>query len=54
LAEGLSYDETARRLQTAVSTVQSHVRNLYRKLGASSKVGAVMRAKALGLFGLAA
>lgn len=52
LAEGLSYEETARQLTLAVSTVQSHVRNLYRKLGASSKVGAVLRARTLGLLGL--
>lgn len=54
LAEGLSYEEVARKLGLAVSTVQSHVRNIYRKLGASSKVGAVMKARALGLFGVSA
>lgn len=52
LADGLSYEETAGKLALKVSTVQSHVRNLYRKLGASSKVGAVQRARSLGLFGL--
>lgn len=54
LADGLSYDESARRMGLAVTTVQTHVRNLYRKLGTTSKVGAVMRARSLGLFGLSA
>lgn len=54
LSDGLSYQDTASRLSLTVSTVQSHVRNLYRKLGASSKVGAVLRARTLGLIGLGA
>ncbi len=37
LAEGLSYAECATRMQIALSTVQHHVKNLYRKLEVSSR-----------------
>lgn len=49
LAQGLRYEEVAHALCLSVSTVQSHVRKLYRKLGATSKLGALHRAKALDL-----
>jgi DNA-binding NarL/FixJ family response regulator len=52
LADGLTYAETAERLDVARSTVESHVRNLYRKLDATSKVTALRRARLLGLLGL--
>lgn len=49
LAEGRSYKEIAKTLVLAVSTVQSYVRNLYRKLDAHSGREAVARARALKL-----
>lgn len=52
LADGLTYAETADRLDVARSTIESHVRNLYRKLDATSKVTALRRARLLGLLGL--
>ena len=52
IARGLSYDEVAAELAVARSTVETHVRNLYRKLEANSKVSAVRRAGLLGLLGL--
>lgn len=52
LADGLTYAETADRLAVARSTIESHVRNLYRKLDATSKVTALRRARLLGLLGL--
>jgi DNA-binding NarL/FixJ family response regulator len=52
IARGLSYDEVAAELALSRSTVETHVRNLYRKLEANSKVSAVRRAGLLGLLGL--
>lgn len=52
IARGLSYDEVADELAVSRSTVESHVRNLYRKLEANNKVSAVRRAGLLGLLGL--
>ena len=52
IARGLSYDEVAAELTVTRSTVETHVRNLYRKLEANSKVSAVRRAGLLGLLGL--
>lgn len=49
LAEGCSYGEVAAQFGVSLSTVQSHVRNLYQKLRASSKVEAINRARRHGL-----
>jgi len=49
IAEGLSYAEAAEALGVAHSTVESHIRNLYRKLEAHSKSEAVSQARARGL-----
>lgn len=46
---GLSYAQTARLMGVGMATVQTHVRNLYRKLGAHSQTQAVIRAKEYGL-----
>lgn len=51
LAEGLSYADTARSMAISQSTVQTHIRHLYRKLDATSKVTALMRARLLGVLG---
>ncbi len=44
LCTGASYKEVGRLLEIAEGTVQSHVKNLYGKLGASSKAEAVRMA----------
>ena len=49
LARGQSYAEAAMAMQIKLSTVQTHVRSLYRKLGAKSKVEAIVRARKVGL-----
>jgi predicted ATPase/DNA-binding CsgD family transcriptional regulator len=50
LAENLSVPEIAVRLMLAPSTVRSHLKHLYTKLGANSRRQAVNRARELGLF----
>ena len=49
ITQGMSYIEAAQQMGIAVSTVQSHIRNLYRKLGAHSQVQAVNKAREHGL-----
>jgi len=49
IGEGLSYIETAEALGVTRSTVESHIRNLYRKLEAHSKTQALVRARERGL-----
>ena len=49
IAEGLSYAEAAEALGVAHSTVETHIRNLYRKLEAHSKSEAVSQGRARGL-----
>lgn len=49
LAKGLTYTEVAKAMGVALSTVQTNVRNIYRKLEASSKVEAVLKAQDAGL-----
>ena len=52
LAVGLSRREIGARLYISLNTVKTHTRELYRKLGASSRADAVARAEALGLIDL--
>lgn len=49
IADQLSNREIAETLYISVNTVKTHVRRLYDKLGASSRLEAVMRAQELGL-----
>jgi LuxR family maltose regulon positive regulatory protein len=49
LSAGASYDEAAARLGVSINTVRTHVRALYRKLGVTSKLEAVMSAMRLGI-----
>lgn len=51
LARGLTYVEVGRDLGISTSTVQAHIRNLYRKLGAHSRIQALNRARECGLIG---
>jgi len=49
ISQGLSYVDAAQKMGVATSTVQSHIRNLYRKLDAHSQVQAVNKAREHGL-----
>jgi DNA-binding NarL/FixJ family response regulator len=49
VARGFTYPEVAQRLALSVSTVQSHVRNIYGKLDVHNKTEAVFEARQLGL-----
>lgn len=49
IAQGNSYAECAVALGISLASVQTHIRNLYRKLGAHSQVQAVKRAQEQGL-----
>lgn len=45
LSQGLSYEAVAQHMGIAISTVQSNVRNLYRKLNVRSQMQAVSKAR---------
>lgn len=49
VAEGLTNQEIADQLVIGVSTVKKHITHIYSKLGASDRINAVNRARALGL-----
>ena len=53
LAAGLSRREIGAQLYISLNTIKTHTRELYRKLGATSRADAVARAEALGLLDLA-
>jgi DNA-binding NarL/FixJ family response regulator len=48
-ALGKSYQEAATAMQISLATVQTHTRNLYRKLGVKSSLRALSKAKEHGL-----
>jgi DNA-binding CsgD family transcriptional regulator len=49
LASGRTNSEAARELFISVGTVKSHTNNIYRKLGATNRAGALARARSLDL-----
>ena len=49
LAEGLSDKEIATKLHIATQTVKTHLQNIYKKLNAKGRIGAVKKARVLGL-----
>ena len=49
IAAGKTNGEIAGKLFVSISTVKTHINNLYRKLGARSRTQAVARARELGL-----
>jgi LuxR family maltose regulon positive regulatory protein len=49
ISEGLTNQEIATRLYLSLNTVKVHTRNIYGKLGAHHRAGAVARARALGV-----
>ena len=49
IAAGETNEEIAGKLFVSISTVKTHINNLYRKLGARSRTRAVARARELGL-----
>lgn len=48
-AEGCTYSQVAERMHITLSTVQSHVRSIYRKLGVHSRFHALHQARQRGL-----
>jgi DNA-binding NarL/FixJ family response regulator len=49
LEEGLRFKQIARRLEISEATAKTHGRNLFRKLGATSRAEAVHAARVRGL-----
>ena len=49
VAAGMSNKEIAGRLFVSVTTVKTHINNLYRKLDARSRIQAVACARELGI-----
>ena len=49
VAEGLTNQEIASKLYISVNTVKVHTRNIYAKLGAHHRMGAVARGRTLGI-----
>lgn len=49
LAKGSSYKKAALQMNVSLSTIQTYIRNIYRKLQAHSKVEALSNARKLGL-----
>jgi DNA-binding CsgD family transcriptional regulator len=50
LGEGLTASAIGRQLKITVSTVNTHLEHLYRKLGTDNRMTTVLRARDLGLF----
>lgn len=49
ISKGYTYEQTAHAMNISLSTIQSHVRNTYRKLGARNQMQATAKALSLGL-----
>lgn len=52
IAQGLSYSDCAHAMNISLSTVQTHIRNMYRKLEVSNHRQAVNKARASGLLNI--
>lgn len=51
LADALTAGQIGRRLGISTRTVNKHVENMFRKLGTSDRLAAVMQARADGILG---
>lgn len=49
IAQGRSYAESAKEMAVSVSTIQTHIRNMYRKLDVHSQAQAISTAREQGL-----
>ena len=49
IADGKEYMEIAKKLKVAISTIQTHIRKLYKKLNAHSKTQAILKARESGI-----
>ena len=49
ICAGLSNREIAAQCSISASTVKTHIENIYRKIGVSSRTQAIAQAQALGL-----
>ena len=49
IADGKEYLEIAKKLKVAISTIQTHIRKLYKKLNAHSKTQAILKARESGI-----
>jgi two-component system nitrate/nitrite response regulator NarL len=49
IAQGLSYSDCADIMNVSLSTVQTHIRNMYRKLEVNNQTQAINRARSSGL-----
>jgi DNA-binding NarL/FixJ family response regulator len=49
VARGFSFQEVGRRMAVSLSTVRTHLRSIYAKLGVHSKTEAVFEVRAQGL-----
>lgn len=49
IAQGHTYGDTARQMGVTLSTIQTHIRHLYRKLGVRTQVQAVNKAREAGM-----
>jgi ATP/maltotriose-dependent transcriptional regulator MalT len=51
LAQGHANKEIAQRLFVSIDTVKTHLRNIYKKLGVTSRLQAVAKGKVSGFTG---
>lgn len=49
ISNGKSYEEISKILEVSLSTIQTHIRNLYKKLNVHSQTQALLKAKTIGL-----
>ena len=51
IAKGSSYANCAEEMRISLSTVQTHIRNMYRKLEVNNQRQAIVKAQSSGLLG---